>query len=48
MAKSKDWLHKEYDLEGWLLKRFLFEDEWEFIIFVSWGLLVSVFLTTLV
>lgn len=49
MAKqNSDWLHKKYDLEGWLLKHFNFRDENEYVIFLVWALFVSLFLTNFV
>jgi len=49
MAKQNNhWLYKKYDLEGWLLKHFNFDDEKEYIIFLIWALFVSVFLTNFI
>jgi len=47
MAKKKHWLHKEYDLEGYLHQHFHFKDNWEFLIFLVWGTFVALFFWSL-
>lgn len=41
MAK-KHWVHKSYDLEGWLHKHLYFRDDREFMIFLAWAIFVGV------
>lgn len=39
--KKDHWLKTEFHLEKWLHKRFLFEDDREFAMFLVWAMLVA-------